>query len=301
MMGHSEEAERAWQIWLASEGLPPSYADVVRRLHGPLAARIAADARAHGPGFRVGLCGPQGSGKTTSARVLGRLLAAEGLRAVTLSLDDLYLPLAARRRLAAEVHPLLLTRGVPGTHEVELGLNLLESLARPGRTLVPRFDKASDDRLPPSRWTPMEGQADVILFEGWCVGARPQAPAALRRPVNDLERNDDTAGVWRAYANEALAGPYQTLFADLGLLVMLQAPSFDVVLGWRREQEHRLKAPGMTDAELVVFVQHYERLTRHIQAEMPGRADVLVRLGGDRRIESVSFRDAATANPSGAR
>ncbi len=275
---------------LRSEALPDRYAAVIERLHAPLAARIAEAARGHGPGLRVGLCGPQGSGKTTSARVLERLLEADGLRAVILSLDDLYLPLEARRRLAAEVHPLLLTRGVPGTHEVQLGLDLLDRLGRPGPTLMPRFDKASDERAPADRWTPIEGPADVILFEGWCVGATPQAETALRRPVNDLERERDPQGVWRAYANAALAGPYRALFADLGLLVLFEGPSFDVVLGWRQEQEHKLKTPGMSDAQLAVFIQHYERLTRHIQAEMPARADLVVRLGRDRAVRDVIWR-----------
>jgi D-glycerate 3-kinase len=275
---------------LPAEGLTSSYGEAVQRLHVPLAARIAEAARRRGPGFQVGVCGPQGSGKTTSARVLERLLAADGLSAVTLSLDDLYLPKAARRRLAASVHPLLATRGVPGTHDVRLGLDLLDGLARPGRTILPRFDKAADDRAPPEHWTPVEGPADVILFEGWCVGARPQSPAALRRPLNELERDRDPDGVWRTYANRALAGPYQALFASLGLLVLFQIPSFDVVLGWRIEQEHKLAAPAMSDAELGVFVQHYERLTRHIQTEMPLRAEVLVRLGRERRVVGTSFR-----------
>jgi D-glycerate 3-kinase len=206
-----------------------------------------------------------------------------------LSLDDLYLPLAARRELAAQVHPLLITRGVPGTHEVPLGLELLDSLARPGRVLMPRFDKASDDRLPQSQWTPLEGPFDVILFEGWCVGAVPQAEAALAQPVNALERDRDPDGVWRAYAKAQLAGPYQTLFADFGLLVMFQVPGFDVVLGWRQEQEREAPVRGMTDAEIAVFIQHYERLTDHIQAEMPARADIVVRLGRDREIEDVTW------------
>jgi D-glycerate 3-kinase len=274
---------------LRSERLPASYEGLIRRLHAPLAARIAEAARAHGPGLRVGICGPQGSGKTTSARVIERLLAAEGLRAVILSLDDLYLPLEARRKLAAEVHPLLLTRGVPGTHEIPLGLDVLVGLGHPRRVLMPRFDKASDDRLPEDTWTPLKGPFDVILFEGWCVGAVPQNEAALSRPVNALERDRDPDGVWRAYANTQLAGPYQDLFGDLGLLVLFKVPSFAVVLGWRQEQEHKLATPGMSDAEIAVFIQHYERLTRHTQAEMPGRADVVVRLGRDRRIRRVDF------------
>jgi D-glycerate 3-kinase len=275
---------------LRSERLPAAYDGVIRRLHAPLATRIAEAASTHGPALGVGICGPQGSGKTTSARVLERLLAAKGLRAVILSLDDLYLPLAARRRLAAEVHPLLLTRGVPGTHEVPLGLELLAGLSRPGRTLMPRFDKASDDRLPEDRWTLLEGPFDVVLLEGWCVGARPQTRAALQRPVNHLEREDDPQRIWRAFANTALAGPYQLLFGDLGLLLLFKVPSFAVVLGWRQEQEHKLAKPGMSDAEIAVFIQHYERLTRHIQTEMPGRADVVVRLDRDRSVKRVDFR-----------
>jgi D-glycerate 3-kinase len=272
---------------LRSERLPATYEAVIRRLHEPLAARIALAARAHGPGFRVGICGPQGSGKTTSARVLERLLTAEGLRAVILSLDDLYLPLAARRTLAAEVHPLFITRGVPGTHEVPLGLDLLDRLARPVRTLMPRFDKASDDRLPQSQWTPLEGPFDVVLFEGWCVGAIPQDPDALALPVNAFEREHDPDGAWRAYANTQLAGPYQTLFADFGQLVMFKVPSFAVVLGWRQEQERKAPVRGMSNAEIAVFIQHYERLTNHIQAEMPARADLVVRLGEDRAIDRL--------------
>ena len=115
------------------------------------------------------------------------MLAERGLRAAVLSLDDLYLPLAERRRLAEQVHPLLLTRGVPGTHDVALGLATIESLRGPGETLIPRFDKASDDRLSSDKGTRFAGPADVILFEGWCVGARPQPSEALAQPINDLE------------------------------------------------------------------------------------------------------------------
>jgi D-glycerate 3-kinase len=277
---------------LEAEQLPPGYAEVVERLHRPLAARIAAAARARGPGLRVGICGAQGSGKTTSVRVLELLLAQEGLRAVILSLDDLYLPHADRERLARETHPLLATRGVPGTHDVTLGVDLLQRLGQAGTIVIPRFDKASDDRAPAATWTPVAGPADVILFEGWCVGARPQGQAALVRPVNALEREADADGRWRAYVNAALAGPYRPLFEPLDLFVLFAAPSFESVLAWRTEQEHKLRArlgpaAGMSDAELAVFIAHYERLTRHILAEAPARADVLISLGPARDIAGL--------------
>jgi D-glycerate 3-kinase len=281
--------------FLETERLPAGYLDLVRRLHAPLVERIATAARAKGSVFVVGLTGSQASGKTTSAAVLARLLEADGLRPAILALDDLYLPLADRRRLAAEVHPLLLTRGVPGTHDVAMGAAILESLGRPGETLIPRFDKASDDRLGRSACISVQGPVDVILFEGWCVGARPQSPEALVRPVNELERDRDPNGVWRAYANAALAGPYRALFDPLDFQVLFAAPGFEAVLGWRIEQEEKLRARlaetgasgGQTDAEIAVFIRHYERLTRHILEEMPGRSDVVVRLALDRTVVGI--------------
>ena len=255
----------------------------------PLGARIAAAAR--GAPLVVGLTGGQGSGKSTLAAQTPAVLAARGLKAAVLSLDDLYLTKAERQRLARDVHPLLATRGVPGTHNVALGVEVLASLGRPGETLVPSFDKAADDRKPRDQWTRVTGPVDVIVFEGWCVGARPQPPEALTAPVNDLERARDPDGVWRRYANDALAGPYRALFDPLGFQALLLAPGFEAILGWRRQQEHALIArggAGQSDAELAVFVQHYERLTRWIATEMPARADVVARLDEERNATRLT-------------
>jgi D-glycerate 3-kinase len=274
---------------------PPGYGDTVERLIAPLAGHIVAAAEGCGPGYVVGLCGSQGSGKTTAAGALGDLLAHAGVKAFVLSLDDLYLPLADRERLALEVHPLLRTRGVPGTHDPALGLSLIEHLAGPGETVAPRFDKAVDDRAAREQWPRARGPIDVILFEGWCVGARAQAPEALEPPLNALEREQDANGVWRRFVNTALATAYRPLFDRIDMLALLAAPGFDVVFDWRRQQEQALRAErgpdaGMSDAELATFVQHYERLTRHVLAEMPARADVVARLGPKREVLSVAFR-----------
>lgn len=273
--------------FLARERLPAAYGRTVRSVAAPLAERIAAAARPGG--IVVGLCGPQASGKSTLTAVLGRLLAARGLRTAALSLDDLYLTRAERAELAARTHRLLATRGVPGTHDVALGLRLLAGLRRPGRTILPRFDKAADDR---GEGEAFEGPADVVIFEGWCVGAAPQPAPALTRPVNDLERTRDADGAWRRFVNAQLEGPYRELFAPIDLLVLLQAPGFEVVLAWRQEQERKLRerlaregAGGkraMSDEEVAAFIAHYERLTRWILQEMPARADAVVALDAGR-------------------
>jgi D-glycerate 3-kinase len=277
----------------AAEQLPESYQDTVAQVLEPLADLIEAEWRARQAPIFIGLCGPQGSGKTTAVRVLRRLLETRGRRTADLSLDDLYLTRAERRALAAKAHPLLATRGPPGTHDVDLGMDILARLRAPGFVTVPRFDKARDDRAPKSEWNRVQGPADIVFFEGWCVGAVPQAVAALDEPLNALEREEDADGVWRRFVNAALAG-YQRLFREVDRLVLLAPPSFEVVVGWRIEQEQKLRArqPSgaavMTDAEVRRFVAHYERLTRHILVEMPGRADVVIRLGADRRPEPLA-------------
>ncbi len=284
---------------IAKEKLPAAFVRTVDTIHRPIANWITEVASTRSRTTIMGLCGPQGSGKSTMVTALQALLADRGHRAAILSLDDLYLTRAERERLAATVHPLLRTRGVPGTHDVALGLAVLDSLSRPGETRVPRFDKALDDRQPPEAWEPVQGPVDVVLFEGWCVGARPQPEAALSAPVNDLERNEDPDAHWRRYVNDALAGSYQRLFARIDKLVMLAPPSFDVVVGWRTEQEQKLRqamqaggeAPrGMSDADIARFVAHYERLTRHILAEMPARADVVIGLDEHRQATNLRLR-----------
>lgn len=278
--------------FIDQERLPPAFAALAQRLHQPLAARIAEWAQGRDEPLVVGVCGPQGSGKSTLAGLLARLLADRGLRTATLSLDDLYLPRAARERLAREVHPLLRTRGVPGTHDPTLGLAVLDALARPGPTPLPRFDKAADDRAPQTDWPIFDSPADVVLLEGWCVGARPQSPEALAAPVNDLEAAEDPDGAWRACANDALAGPYRALFDRIDRLVLLTAPDFATVRAWRGEQElklrSRLAAEGrnaartMDAAALDRFLAHYQRLTEWIAQDLPAIADIAVTLDAHR-------------------
>lgn len=238
----------------------------------------------------VGVCGSQGSGKSTVCKTLTQRFTEAGLNVANLSLDDVYLPLAERETLARHVHPLLRTRGVPGTHDTKLGVHTLNALAHGGHTPLPRFDKSIDDRRPKAQWDSVEGPAQLVFFEGWCVGARPQTLGPLDQPVNALEANEDVDGRWRRYVNDALGGEYQRLYAKIDFLVLLAAPSFDVVLKWRTQQEHELrdqsgnKSGIMTDAALVRFIQHYERLTRHILIEMPGRADLVIRLSPERGV-----------------
>ena len=271
--------------FMADEQVPEGFQLTFDEICRPLADRAVEWRGDFGRTVIVGLCGPQGSGKSTVAAATVRLLEDHGLTAVALSLDDFYLGREARGWLARQVHRLLQVRGPPGTHDVALACAVLDHLAGPGTTPLPAFDKAADDRRPKGRWREIEGPADVVILEGWCVGARPEPAERLRSPVNALERRDDPTGAWRGYVNRQLAEPYGALFGRLDRLVLLEAPGFEVVRGWRAEQEAKLRArtgAGMSDAEVGRFIQHYERLTRWILEEMPGRADWTVRLNADR-------------------
>ena len=237
----------------------------------------------------IGICGAQGSGKSTLAQAL---IQRFGNSAV-LSLDDIYYTRAERDALARAVHPLFQTRGVPGTHDIALGLSVLDALDRGEAVALPRFDKSRDDRVPAAQWPKVGPALRLLVLEGWCVGARPEPEQALDVPVNALERDEDVDGCWRRHANAALAGNYQQLFARLDRLILLAAPGFAVVSDWRIQQERGLRAqsdvgaPGlMTDDDVHRFIQFYERLTRHILAEMPERADLVVRLRDDRSVKA---------------
>jgi D-glycerate 3-kinase len=293
------DARTGFQDLLRAESLPDSYAFTIEEVLVPLAGLITHRHRQLQRCVTVGICGPQESGKSTAVRVLQRIFDANGLRAASLSLDDLYLTRHERESLAMQVHPLLLTRGPPGTHDVRLGERILRDLVA-GRTVrLPRFSKAIDDRIREEDWELIDPRADIILFEGWCVGARPQADAELAKPVNRLEAEEDPSAIWRRYVNDALAS-YSRLFAALDLLIPFVSPDFETVIAWREEQEEKLRKRSageagsrvMTARQVRRFVAHYERLTRHILQEMPHRADAVVRLSADRTPTELCLRSA---------
>ena len=273
----------------------------------PVVAAIASLAQRLGRSVLVAVSGAQGTGKSTFSRIVAQALASQGLTAAILSIDDVYLTRAEREHLAASVHPLLRTRGVPGTHDLDLAnttLSQLLTLADGAELLVPRFDKGRDDRCPQEQWARYQGPVDVVLLEGWCVGAQALDDAALATPINSLESSEDTNGLWRTYVNTCIRQSYQPLWQRSDAMVMLQAPSFDCVYRWRSQQEEELRASLgaaadaaqglMDDQQLTRFIQHYERITRALLQQLPDQADALIPLAEDHSIGDIVLRGAFT-------
>ncbi|MBN8608137.1 MAG: kinase [Caulobacterales bacterium] len=235
-----------------------------------LISRLVAETRAANsdrPAL-IGVGGAQGSGKSYQCRAY----AAAHTSIAHFSLDDVYFTRTEREDLAREVHPLCITRGPPGTHDLDLAdrtIAALEQADDDTRTSLPRFDKARDDRAPESAWPAFVGRPDAILFDGWCVGAVAGKELGFDRPINTLEQENDGDGTWRCATEYYLATDYADFFAAFDALIYLRAPSWEIVRAWRGQQEEEtLGRPLSPEENLALdrFVMHYERITRAMLA-----------------------------------
>jgi len=298
--------EKAFASTLESLKVDIGLVDMFEAIYVPLGAWLACRKRQKTGPLVIGINGAQGAGKSTLFNLV-EVILTEGfnLNVVGFSIDDLYKTYDERVELSETVHPLLRTRGVPGTHDVDLGIKILNSLKKSDEntvTKIPVFDKSTDDRCQAAVWQEWVGPADVIVLEGWCVGADPQSPEALVGAINELEREKDQNGLWRDYVNAQLSGPYQELFSMIEVLIMLKVPSMDAVFEWRSLQEKKLaervkyiydtQQPTehlriMDEEQIQRFIQHYERLTRHMLEEMPGRADITLCLNDNHKVSEI--------------
>ncbi|AWH18798.1 kinase [Stenotrophomonas sp. ZAC14D2_NAIMI4_7] len=270
-----------------------AYMPVVKGFPEALAEQALDDALASTATVPVlAISGVQGSGKSTLAAQVVARARSRGLNAAALSIDDVYLTRAQRQRLARQVHPLLITRGPPGTHDLPLAHAVLDAVAARQPLALPRFDKLADERLPEAQWSALDAPLDLLVFEGWFLGTPAQADAELDRPLNALEQEADPDGRWRRWCNQALADHYPALWQRCDRLWFLQPPDFSVVPRWRWQQEQNLQAAqpgrhGMTRPQLERFVQYYERVSRQALRALPALADHVVQLDGQRQVQAV--------------
>ena len=245
----------------------------------------------------IGLTGGQGSGKSTISKILKIILKERfGLNTTIFSIDDFYKTLQERKIISKKISRLFLTRGVPGTHDTKLLYETLIKLKKIKfrKVSIPVFDKSEDDRAPKPKWQKITKKPDIVIFEGWCVGARPQKNKDLILPINSLEKDVDKKKIWRKTVNKELKTNYKKIFDLVDAYIFLKVPNFKYVYKWRLLQEKKLRlfSKGkkiMGKDQIKNFIMYYERLTKHMLKNFSQHSDIIIKIDKTHRLKSVRF------------
>ena len=245
----------------------------------------------------IGLAGGQGSGKSTITQVLKLILEIKyNLSVVYFSIDDFYKTLSKRTNLAKIVNKLFKTRGVPGTHDTNLINKIFIDLNKKNfkPVYVPRFDKSIDDRFSKKYWQKIKQQPEIIIFEGWCVGARPQRNKDLLKPINIFEKKQDLNLKWRSRVNNELKNAYKKIFNKINMLIFLKVPNFNCVYKWRVLQEKKLQLTSkgkkiMSPLQVHEFIMYYERITMQMIKDLSSKAHAVLYLDKQHRFKKIKF------------
>lgn len=274
--------------------LPDEFINTVNDFYKPLAKRIVGELNKSEAPYFVGINGCQGSGKSTLTDYLFKYLTTEfQLNVVVMSLDDFYLTSDARQQLAKDIHPLLATRGVPGTHDIAALKDTLQKLkTKESNFKIPRFNKATDNPFPESEWTTISSPADIVILEGWCWGISAQKVEELEPPINELEVKHDQSCIWRKFVNQQVEENYQPLYPAMDFWLALQPPSPNAIYKWRLEQEEKLAARNkglanskiMSPEQVLNFIQYFQRLSIQGCKTVAGIADETFHLDIQRNI-----------------
>ena len=266
----------------------------------PLCFWINEKANKKKPYF-VGLAGGQGTGKTTTSSLVEIILTKYfKLKVFKISIDDFYKTRKERISLSKRVHPMLLTRGVPGTHDINMMLNFFrKAKSRKFKRLrLPTFNKAIDDRFEKKKWYDLKEKPDVIIFEGWCVGAKPEKIINLKKAINLMEKNKDQKQIWRKYVNHQLKSKYKNLYSQLSCLIYLKAKNFSLLQKWRLKQERKLlinskknsKLKIMNQQDVLNFMQTYQRITQNMFKNTPKYASIILNLNSNHQIKTAVYK-----------
>ena len=266
----------------------------------PVSFWIASKANKSKPYF-VGLAGGQGTGKTTISSIVAIILRKYFKKNVfKISIDDFYKTRRERKNLSKKIHPMLMTRGVPGTHDVQIMLDFFKKAKSKNfkKMKLPSFNKALDDRHSIKNWYKINLKPDVIIFEGWCVGARPETNKTLKKPINFLEKNKDEKLIWRKYVNQQLKTKYKKLYSQLNCMIYLKAKNFSLLQKWRLKQENKLwlktkkKSSNkiMSKGDVINFMQTYQRITQNMLKYAPKYSSIILNLNRNHQIKSVKYK-----------
>ena len=271
----------------------------LKKIYIPISFWINNKCKKKGRTLILGLSGSQGSGKTMVTGILQIILKKFFKKNIyIISIDDFYKTLRDRNRMSQQKHSLFKTRGVPGTHDINLIKNFFISVKRKKfkKIKLPKFNKSIDDRSKKNYWHNINKRPEIIILEGWCVGAKPQIISSLRKPVNILERHEDKDLIWRKYANDKLKKEYKEVFAMIDYFIFMKVPNFKIVFKWRLLQESKLrkklhyKKKIMTYSAIKRFIMFYQRITLQMMKDLSKSASIVLLLKKNHEIKRVLFR-----------
>ena len=252
--------------------------------------------------YLAGLAGGQGTGKTTISSILSIILKKYfKLNVFVISIDDFYKTRKERFLLSKKIHPSLMTRGVPGTHDINMMLSFFKKTKNKNfkKMILPSFNKAIDDRFSKKYWYKINQKPDVIIFEGWCVGAKAELNKTLKKPINSIEKINDKKLVWRKYVNLQLRNKYKELYSQLNCMVYLKAKNFNMLQKWRLKQERKLRLKTkkvsshkiMSKKNVINFMQTYQRITENMFKNTPKYASIVINLNSNHQIKSAVYKN----------
>jgi len=241
------------------------------------------------------ISGSQGAGKSTLSKLIKIVIEKTSSKKVMLlSIDDYYYSKIYRYNISQQIHPLLMTRGVPGTHNIKkLKEHLGQFKKKHFPIITPTFNKLKDDI---SKKNKVFNKADILILEGWCCGTKPIAKNYLHKNLNKIERDLDQNFKWRNYYNLKLKMEYQKIFNSFDKTIYLQPPSFESVLKWRYAQEKnnakKTKTKNFMNKNATkTFILYYEKLTKWMIKSMPANADMLIKVNKAQKIEKIIYYD----------
>tara|TARA_Y100000590_G_scaffold440452_1_gene565840 strand:+ start:894 stop:1814 length:921 start_codon:yes stop_codon:yes gene_type:complete len=247
----------------------------------------------------LGFSGGQGSGKTTIGIILKIILEKFFKRKVCVSsIDDFYKTHVERNKMSINIHPLFKVRGVPGTHDINLIKDFFIFIKKKKfkKFKFPKFDKSIDDRLPKKQWNDVKQKPEIVIFEGWCVGAKSQTASQLKKPLNIIEKNEDKNLIWRTYVNNNLKKDYKKIFSMIDNFIFMKIPNFDMVFKWRFLQEKKLrkkysfKKKIMARDEVKRFIMFYQRITLQMIQDLSKSASIIMILKKNHEIKKILYR-----------
>jgi len=271
----------------------------LKKIYIPISFWIENKYKKKGETLILGFSGGQGSGKTTVTGILKIILKKFfKIKIHVSSIDDFYKTLKDRNKMSYTAHPLFKTRGVPGTHDINLIKKFFYFIKRKNfkKTKLPKFDKSIDDRLKKKYWFNVKERPEIVILEGWCVGAQPQPNSLIKKPINILEKYEDQDLIWRKHVNEKLKKEYKKLFAMIDYYIFMKIPNFNMVFKWRLLQENKLRKKSrfkkkiMSYNEIKRFIMFYQRITLQMIKDLSKSASIVMLLNKNHEIKKVLFK-----------